>query len=189
MDPATDAGGWKVEVASPGAQPACVPLPAAGVLADRARLQGRSWGVCGVGVAVAFRLAGDLDGTLGPPSLEAVRAAVGSLHPAIEVRATGGAPRSALVLGPAAALDPAALDLRTLLAYLAFDGQPVASARGAHATGDPWGLLAWLALHCGEPLRAGQVVSTGSCTGLLFAPEGARIDAHLQGLGRVTLQL
>ena len=52
-------------------------------------------------------------------------------------------------------------------------------------------LLAWLARHArerGRPLRAGDVVTTGSCTGLLFAWEGARVQAEVEGVGRVELQ-
>ena len=76
-------------------------------------------------------------------------------------------------------------------AYLAFDGQPVASTRGANPAADIWRLLGWLAWHClqrGQTLRAGQVVTTGSCTGMLFAPEGAQVQAELAGIGRVELQ-
>jgi 2-keto-4-pentenoate hydratase len=96
-----------------------------------------------------------------------------------------------LVLGAARALSPAELDLRTVEAYLAFDGQPVASTRGANPAGDIWRLLGWLARHCaqrGQPLRAGQVVTTGSCTGMLFAPEGAHVQAQLAGIGLVELR-
>ncbi|HET6827319.1 MAG TPA: fumarylacetoacetate hydrolase family protein, partial [Ramlibacter sp.] len=93
-------------------------------------------------------------------------------------------------LGAPAAVDPAGLDLRDVEAYLAFDGQPVASACGANPAGDVWRLLGWLARHCalrGRPLRAGQVVTTGSCSGMLYAPEGAHVQGHLQGIGLVEL--
>jgi 2-keto-4-pentenoate hydratase len=97
----------------------------------------------------------------------------------------------ALVLGAPSTVEPAALDLRGLEAYLAFDGQPVASTRGANPAGDIWRLLSWLAWHAvqrGHPLRAGQVVTTGSCTGMLFAPEGAHVVGEITGIGRVELR-
>ncbi|MDB5859261.1 MAG: Hydratase/decarboxylase [Ramlibacter sp.] len=199
-------GGWKVDASAPDAEPTCAPLPAAGLRADGARLHGAGWGLRGIEVEVALRLGLDLDGSAGPPPLEVLQSAVAAVQPAIEVVETrlqdwrASPPlaqladlqsHGALVLGAAATLPPAELDLRQLVAYLAFDGQPVASARGAHPVGDPWRLLAWLAVHCsrrGQPLRAGQVVTTGSCTGLLFAPEGARVEAQLHGIGRVGLQ-
>jgi 2-keto-4-pentenoate hydratase len=85
---------------------------------------------------------------------------------------------------------PADLDLQQVEAYLAFDGQPVASCCGANPAGDVWRLLAWLAWHCaqrGRPLRAGDVVTTGSCSGMLFAGEGMEVLADLKGIGRVKL--
>jgi 2-keto-4-pentenoate hydratase len=85
---------------------------------------------------------------------------------------------------------PDSVDLRRLVAYLAFDGQAVASTRGANPAADVWRLLGWLALHCSErglPLRAGQIVTTGSCTGMLFAPEGAKVLGQIEGIGRVDL--
>lgn len=95
------------------------------------------------------------------------------------------------VIGPASSLRPADLDLRTVQAYLAFDGQPVASTRGANPACDIWRLLGWLAWHCARrrrPLRAGDIVTTGSCTGLLFAAEDAHVQAQLEGIGLVELR-
>jgi 2-keto-4-pentenoate hydratase len=83
------------------------------------------------------------------------------------------------------------LDLRTLQAHLWLDGQPTASTVGGNPAADVWRLIAWLAMHCpqrGQPLRAGQIITTGSCTGLIPAPEGAHVQAQVVGLGRVELR-
>jgi 2-keto-4-pentenoate hydratase len=97
----------------------------------------------------------------------------------------------ALILGAPCAMRPADLDLRQVRADLAFDGQPVASTFGANSAVDVWRELRWLAQECarrGQPLRAGTVITTGSCTGTLFAPEGALVQAEVHGMGRVALQ-
>lgn len=198
-------GAWKVGAAGPDAQPGCAPLPQAGILASGAELRGAEWRVRGIEVEVALRLGRDLAANE-TPSLEVLQASVDAVLPAVEVVETRlqnwreSPPlvqladlqsHGALVLGSPSAVRPAELDLRQLMAYLAFDGQPVASARGAHPVGDVWTLLGWLAVHCtrrGRPLRAGQVVTTGSCSGLLFAPEGAQVQAELRGIGRVSLR-
>lgn len=198
-------GGWKVGASGPHAEPACAPLPAIGLLPSGCVLQGSSWRLRGVEVEVALRLGRDLEADT-PPSVPELQDAVAAVLPAIEVVESrladwrGSAPAAqladlqnhgALILGAAAAIAPANLDLRSVVAYLAFDGQPVASARGAHPAGDIWRLLGWLVVHCtrrGRPLRKGQVVTTGSCSGLLFAPEGAHVQAELQGMGRVELR-
>lgn len=197
---------WKVGAGSPDAEPGCAPLPAPGVLPSASMLRGSGWRLRGIEVELALRLGRDLPAPHGPPDAATLQAAVAAVLPAIEVVETRladwrAAPElarvadqqlhGALVLGAPAAVAADAVDLRQLTAYLAFDGQPVASARGAHGTGDFWGLLGWLAAHCtrrGRPLRAGQVVTTGSCSGLLFAPEGAKVEAELGGVGRVWLQ-
>lgn len=197
--------GWKVGAGGPNAEPSCAPLPAGALLPSGSTLRGDGWRLRGIEVEVALRLGRDLVADT-PPAAEALQAAVEAVLPAVEVVETrladwrASPPLSqmadlqshgALVIGDPAGIAARDVDLGQLVAYLAFDGQPVASARGAHAAGNCWRLLGWLAVHCtrrGQPLRAGQVVTTGSCTGLLFAPEGARVDAELQGIGRVGLQ-
>lgn len=199
------AAGWKVGAKGPDAEPGCAPLPASGVFAAGARLLGPPWHMRGIEVEVALRLGRDLDPGDRLPAAAELLAAVDAVLPAVEVVETRLADwrdseplaqladlqsHGALVLGAPSSLPARELDLREVEAYLAFDGQPVASTYGANPAGDIWRLLAWLARHCalrGQPLRAGQVVTTGSCTGLLFAPEGAHVQAQLRGIGLVDL--
>lgn len=199
-------GGWKVGAKGPSALPACAPLPAGGVFATGAALPGPPWRLRGIEVEVALRLGRDLIPTDGEPDAAMVRDAVEAVLPAIEVVETrladwrDSAPlaqladlqsHGALVVGAASMCTPTELDLRSVEAYLAFDGQPVASTRGANPAVDIWRLLGWLAWHCaqrGQPLRAGQIVTTGSCTGMLFAPEDAHVQGLLVGIGLVELR-
>ena len=202
-------GGWKVGAKNATSEPTCAPLPLAGVLPSGATLTGPPWQLRGIEVEVALRLGRDLDPQgqwLSPDELAPFFDAV---LPAIEVvesrllDRTNCDPLSqladlqshgALVLGPPSPM-PATLldllDLSKLQAHLWFDGQPSASTLGGNPAADLWRLIAWLALHCaqrGQPLRAGQVITTGSCTGLLSAPEGAHVEADVVGLGRVELR-
>ena len=199
-------GGWKVGAKAPTLEPGCAPLPASGVLDTGAALIGPPWRMRGIEVEVAVRLRKDLAALSGEPSADALRDAVGSVLPVIEVVETrladwrDSAPlaqmadlqsHGALIVGAPSQMSPRDLDLRSLEAYLAFDGQPVASTRGANPAGDVWRLLGWLAWHCvqrGHPLRAGHIITTGSCTGMLFAPEGAHVQAQLAGIGMVELR-
>jgi 2-keto-4-pentenoate hydratase len=186
-------GGWKVGAALPGATPTCAALPLTGLLPSGSVLRGPQWRSRGIEVEVALRLGRDLVASEAP-SRQQMLEAVAAVLPAMEVVETARVERlghGALVLGEPSAVAAADIDLREVTAYLAFDGQPVASARGAHTHGDLWALLAWLAVHCtrsGTPLRAGQVVTTGSCSGLLFAAEGTHVQGELQGIGRVELR-
>jgi 2-keto-4-pentenoate hydratase len=202
-------GGWKVGAARPTDEPACSPLPAAGIFQSSATLLGPAWRLRGVEVEVAIRLAHDLVPGAGETGILAparVIEAIDAVLPAVEIIESRladwreSAPlaqladlqnHGGLVLGAPSPVDPRDVDLRTVEAYLAFDGQPVASTRGANPAADIWRLVGWLAWHCaqrGMPLRAGQVVTTGSCSGMLFAPEGSHVQAHLAGIGQVELR-
>lgn len=198
--------GWKVGAKGPDVEPACAPMPASGLRPSGSAFAGPPWALRGVEVEVAFRLARDLAPADDGMSAADLASAIDCVLPVIEVVETRLAgwreagplaqladlqSHGALVLGEPSALSPQEVDLRTVQAFLAFDGQPVASTRGANPAADIWRLLAWLAFHCvrrGQPLRAGQVVTTGSCTGMLFAPKQARVQAHLAGIGLVELQ-
>ncbi|MDB5871746.1 MAG: Hydratase/decarboxylase [Ramlibacter sp.] len=199
-------GGWKVGAKGPALEPACAPLPDQGFFVSGVELLGPPWRMRGIEVEVAVRLGRDLVADAGEPDAATVRGAIDAVLPAIEVVETrlagwrDSAPlaqladlqsHGALITGAPSDMRVDELDLRNVQAYLAFDGQPVAVTRGANPAADIWRLLGWLAWHCtqrGQPLRAGQVVTTGSCTGMLFAPEGAHVQAQLDGIGRVELR-
>ncbi len=197
--------GWKVGAAHDQAEPNCAPLPAPVVVAQGTPLAVPARSLRGIELEVAVRLGADLlpGDALLPP--EAIAAAIDAVMPAIEIvdtRLAQGrdAPvpakladlqsHGALVLGAPLPADLRSIDLRTLRAQLWFDGQRVADTTGGHVAPDVMRLIAWLARHAqarGLPLRAGQVITTGTCTGLLMAPAGARIEGEVAGLGRVAL--
>jgi 2-keto-4-pentenoate hydratase len=197
--------GWKVGAKGPDAEPHCAPLPASGFFASGVSLIGPSWSMRGIEVEAAVRFARDFVPDSPAVDRRKIQDALDCVLPVMEVVESRyvdvreGHPLSlladlqchgALVLGEPSTMKPAELDLRIVEAYLAFDGQPVASCRGANPAGDVWRLLAWLAWHAaqrGRPLRASDVVTTGSCSGMLFAGEGMHVLADLKGLGRVEL--
>lgn len=197
-------GGWKVGAKHAAAEPSCAPLPASGLLASGAELQGPAWRMRGLEVELALRLGRDIEAAEAPSPADLHRA-LDAVLPAVEVVESrladwpGSDPlaqladlqtHGALVVGAPRPV-PTSLDLRDIEATLYADGQPLASARGGNPAADLWRLLGWLAVHCtrqGQPLRAGQVITTGSCTGLLFADAGTGVQAELQGLGQVVLR-
>lgn len=187
-------------------RPHCAPLPTPGVYASGVVLTGPAWRWRCVEVEVAFRLGRDLDphGELLPP--EELAEAFDAVLPAIEVvesRLAEGETadplahladlqcHGALVLGSPCTLLPSKLDLRAVEASLSFGAVSTAQTRGGNPEQDVWRLRAWLAVHCagrGQPLRAGQIVTTGSCTGLLTAPMDATVRGEIAGVGTVGLR-
>ncbi|MGH8809794.1 MAG: 2-keto-4-pentenoate hydratase, partial [Noviherbaspirillum sp.] len=75
--------------------------------------------------------------------------------------------------------------------HLYFDDRQVANTVGGNPAQDILRLLTWLANHtaarCGG-LRAGQMVTTGSCTGLLFADPQTEVLASFRGLGHAGMR-
>ena len=85
-----------------------------------------------------------------------------------------------------------ALDLLQQKVTLEIDGKRVAEAQGGNAAGHPLRLLVWLANHAGRlgrGLAAGDIITTGSHTGLVFAGAGARVAARVATIGEVNLDL
>jgi 2-keto-4-pentenoate hydratase len=198
--------GWKVGAKGPQAEPHCAPLPASGLHASGVTFTGPAWRWRCVEVEVAFRLGRDLNpqGKLLAP--DEVAEAFDAVLPVIEVvesRLMDGQAadplaqladlqcHGALVLGSPSALSPAQVDLREAEASLSFGTTSAAHTHGGNPAQDVWRLLSWLALHCasrGQPLRAGQIVTTGSCTGLLTAPMDTAVRGEIAGAGAVALR-
>jgi 2-keto-4-pentenoate hydratase len=198
--------GWKVGASSPDAEPTCAPLFAATLAQSPARFPARLFPLGGIEAELAFRLGRPL-----PPSAETygeaeVWSAMASLHPAIElVSARFVDPRTidkwavladnqangAFCCG--AALDDwRRVDFLSQRALLEIDGKEVARAVGGNTAGHPRRLLAWLANHCSERrlgLAAGTIITTGSHTGLVFAPPGVEVRALFPGIGEANLIL
>ena len=91
---------------------------------------------------------------------------------------TGGAPRSLGDIG----------DLRAVEMALTVDGEVVSSGTGAACLGHPLNAVVWLAnvvAERGEPLRAGELVLSGSLGPLVPVEPGRTYEAEISGLGSV----
>ena len=193
-------GGWKVGAPDPLAVPSCAPLLAELMAPSPARWPAARFHWRGVEAELAFRFRIALERRAEPYGEEEVWAAVESLHPAIEVVESRFAafPRvDALALladhqsnGAFTYGAPATgwrdVDFLRQRVRLSIDGKEVASARGGNAAGHPRRLLAWLANHrarLGAGIAAGDIVTTGSHTGLVFAAPGATVKAEFDGIG------
>ena len=205
--------GWKVGATSEAAQTLFgVSEPATGPMfavdchtspADVAVFEGQA---ASVECELAFRFATAL-----PPRDRAygraeVLAAVGTVLPAIEVvgcRFEGGftglgilraiadlCANIAWVQGAERA-DWRGFDLPRHPVRLWHAGRTVAEGVGANALGDPLRVLEWTANHLsrlGDGIGAGEVVSTGTLTGVTAVKPGDRLLADFAELGRVEVR-
>jgi len=155
----------------------------------------------------AFRMARDLGPRAVPYSVEDVLAAVATFHPAIEVpdsryedfTVVGAAQLIAdnacahyFVLGPAAPESWRELDLSTHTLKGEVVGKLAREGVGANVLGDPRIALTWVANELsslGIILRAGQVVTTGTCVVPLEIAPGDHVRMDFGVLGRVECRL
>ncbi len=155
----------------------------------------------------AFRFARDLPPRRKPYSLEEVLDAVDALLPAIEI--VGGRFRGGLQsIGPYRLIADMAIhtafvsgqetthwrgtDLRSHSVSLFKNGKLEATGTGADVLGDPLLVLHWTANHLsarGEPILAGQIVTTGTCTGLAPVSHGDSLTADFGTLGAVRVRI
>ena len=148
-------------------------------------------------------LAKDLAPRDAPWAMDDVRAAVGTVHAGIEV-AECRFPNAALPPLPAILADGAAsgryvygdpipdwqAGLADVAVVLEIDGAPRRHGTGRDVMGDPLLPLHWLAetlRRRGRGLSAGEMVSTGSCTGMLPVRRGQRIVACFGANARVEI--
>lgn len=210
--------GWKIAATSRAGQAhIAVDGPLAGrLLAERAFPSGaeRPFGANCMGVAeaeFAFRMGRDLAPRAEPYGESEALAAVESLHPAIEIpdsrfidftRAgeaqliADNACAREFALGEAApelwrTIDLAAREARLTVRSSA-GGETVRRGRGSNVLGSPLTALAWLVNELssiGATLRAGEVVTTGTCVAPPPIGPGDRIEADFGSLGAATLRL
>jgi len=201
--------GWKVACTARDQQemvgvdhPFCGRVLAPYVFDSPARVEAARFHRTGLETEFAFRMARDLPPRDAPYERDEVAGAVAALHPALEIvsprwtewlsmgavgiladcAANGGA-----VLGPAVA-DWQVHDLAAREVTLAFDGAEVARGRGERVLGHPLVSLTWIANELAARaggLRAGEIVLTGTCTGLNWIEPGVAARADFGPLGSV----
>lgn len=195
-------GGWKVGAKSAAAEPTCAPLPATLILRSPQRFAAGRFALNGVEAELAFTLSCDLPPRAQPYGIADLEASVATVHPAIEIVDSRFADivavdtlslladfhsNGALVVGNGVAL-PRAFESSSQGVALDIDEVRVVESRGSNPAGDVLSLLAWLANHAAVRnggLRRGDLVTTGSWTGMRFVASGTRVEAAFAGIGGV----
>lgn len=191
-------GAWKVAPCPPSGEPACSPLLASAVHPDGISLRHRDLPGLGIEVEVAVKLARDLPGTA---TVEDVRAAIASVHLALELLSSRFADRKSvpqlaafadlqssggIVLGAPVPFSKLP-EFGNQAMSLVLDGLAAGSTGTGPTTDNMLSALAWLARHSaarGAPLAAGTVIITGARLGPI-AFHGRSADAEAPGLGTV----
>jgi 2-keto-4-pentenoate hydratase len=205
LHPGGRAAVWKVSppgvletVASPIAPSRCFTSPTV-LPADR-------FNMLAIELEIAFRFGRDLPPRATHYGNEELRDAVDEALVAIELcdtrlsdwreasplwRLADFQSNGALVLGTGTT-DWRSIDFAAAGARLRINGAVQKLACGSHPSGDPSRLLPWLVEHCAGRcggVRAGDVVTTGSWTGMYLATAGDEIHGSFPGIGEASVSL
>ncbi len=198
-------GGWKC------ATPPGKPTSGAMIDAQTIAASGTRWSVTpgekiGIETEIAFRFAHGLPARATPYTEAEVLDAVASAFPAIEMVVSRYIDPAKVALPEAMADNLAnaglvcgadvpnwrSLDLPKLVVRQSHAGQVQVEQAGGNPSGGPLGPLVWLANYLpsiGLTIEAGQVVTTGSCTGLLWVESHHRVVGGFAGMGEVVVDL
>lgn len=197
---------WKVGAATPQTTPFRAPIHAQTLFINPGHIPADMFSYIGVEAEIAYKFSKDLEFDKGALTLDEVLAAVESVHPAIEIvdtrfssldsqpplahRADQGS-HGALIIG-----DPIAgwrsMNPQQQRVILELNGGVVSDKIDANTAGNPENLLVWLANKGAVSLggiKAGQYVTTGSCSGTIMAKAPVRIKATFFGRGTLDMTI
>ena len=194
---------WKMGFNPASATPTAAPVPNAALLASPARLPpGTVHTLVGIEVELALRVGRPLRAGCTPAEVEAAIVETVAAIEVCDVRAqrwqhlpplfhlADQQMHRWLVLGSSLSA-PWEPELSNRHVCLEIDGTTVAHQRGGHPLANPLHFLPWLATHADAlghgGLQAGDVIATGTWTGLHPVPPGARVRAEFAGIGEVAL--
>lgn len=197
-------GGWKVGAADLHAEPQCAPILNENIFSSPASVPTLNFPLRGLEVELAFSMGEDMPPRHRPYSREDVRNAVASVFPAIEIvesryqddaaidplsKLADNSSHGALVCGVPQPLT-APPGLGSVHALLFVDDELVVQTENGNRAGDLFRLMEWLVNHlsargCG--LKAGQIITTGSYTGLEFAGPHSHVRGVIEGMGDIEL--
>lgn len=192
---------WKVGAARPTDVPLAAPIPRLCVQPSPARWSEAPVVALSIEAEVAFRVARDIEPASAAtvPAAQAFDRALVTIE-VCDTRLRGDAPplwkladslsNAGLVVG-SGGVAPDAPDYAQLRCAVTVDGEPVFDGRGSHPLGDPRVLLPWFIAHASRhaPLRAGDIVTTGSWCGMVPVHAGAVVAVQFEGVGSAELRV
>lgn len=202
--PAGRACAWKAGTSGPGIEPTGAPIGR--VLASPAAVAHDECHMFGIEGEIAFRLGQDLPARDQAWSEAELSAAIAEVLVTIELCDTRLANwtaasalsrladfqlNAALVMGTGT-MRWQGIDFSAQHAELWTNGLKKVDRTGAHPLGNPLGIMPWAAAHCAQRaggLKKGDIVTTGSWTGMEFVLPGDRVRVHFPGIGEASLNI
>ena len=197
--------GWKVGAKNVTAEPICAPLLDGTIYKSPAQLDPQKFSMRGMESEIAFQFASDLPARHEPYSKDEVLGAIDKAFPAIEINETrfvnadgldamtklaDNILNGALILGQPWSEWPS-LVVADQQVEMYFDDKLLYSHKGGNNAVDIFRLIVWIANHMrkkGSGITAGQIVTTGSWTGLHQAGKARKVVTNFPNIGDVTVK-
>jgi 2-keto-4-pentenoate hydratase len=182
---------WKVGGPSEDVPPTSAPILPGRLLTSPARVAPEGFRILGIEIEIAFRIA---EGGEPGEALAAIEVCDTRLvdweRAAPLAKLADFQSNAALVAGSGTARWQE-IDFRAQRAELWIDGRLAKEVKGVHPYGNPARLLPWAAARAAAHggLRAGDVVTTGSWTGMDFVQAGVEVRAVFPGVGEAVVKL
>jgi 2-keto-4-pentenoate hydratase len=193
---------WKTSAPDPESVPIAAPIYSNLVYKSGSEIPASELFVIGIEGEIAFRIAKDLPLLEAPYSREDLLESIGDLLPVIEIVDTrmqdgfsqhknlmlaDNQSNGGLVVGDGVS-NWKSLDFANLQASVSVNGVVEYSGVDGNRAGDLFRLMAWAANHCAyraRPFKAGDIITTGTYTGILFVEPGAEVVVDFPGIGAV----
>lgn len=196
--------GWKVGAKNASAEPICAPLLAGTIYQSPIRLDPQKFTMRGMESEIAFQFASDLPARDEPYSRDQVLGSIDLAYPAIEINETRYVDSEAVdtmtkladnIFNGALILGQPWSDWQDLVVSdqpveMRFDDKLLFSHKGGNNAVDILRLVVWIANYVrkkGSGITAGQVITTGSWTGLHHAGKAKQVVTNFPGIGDVTV--
>ena len=182
---------WKVGGPGDPAEPTMAQILPGRVLTAPARVATDAFQMIAVEVEIAFRLGADAKPLEALAAVEVCDTRLADWESASPAAKLADFQSNAALVAGSGTPRWEEIDFRAQRAELWVDGRRVKAVTGAHPYGNPARLLPWARTHAASRggLEAGDLVTTGSWTGMDFVRRGAEVRAVFPGVGEAVVQL
>jgi 2-keto-4-pentenoate hydratase len=189
LAPGARPGAWKVGGPGEPAEPTMAQVLQ--VLPSPSRIATDGFRMIGVEVEIAFRLGADAKPVEMLAAIEVCDTRLADWKSAAPTAKLADFQSNAALVAGSGIPATTPIDWRQQRAQLWIDGRLAKSVTGTHPYGDPARLLPWASAHAARRggLRGGDLVTTGSWTGMDFVRPGAVVRAVFPGVGEAVVEL
>jgi 2-keto-4-pentenoate hydratase len=183
---------WKVGGPSDKVEPIMAPILPGALYPSPARVPAGGFHMIAVECEIAFRLSPDGEEPEALVAIELCDTRLSDWKDASPMAKLADFQSNAALVAGSGTRRWRGIDFRAQKAQLWIDGRKVREAAGSHPYGDPSRLLPWAVAQRsrrGGTLRAGDVITTGTWTGMDFVSAGNEVRAVFPGIGEAVLVL